>query len=491
MLFVFQQYIVEDEDDYWRDNDTDTDEDEYQAAQEMSTPELQQYLGDMSDATYDGLKGEYLWAKKRFRTFGKKSSRFTRFPRKSWSMSMSSGKGKRRKGGKRKGKGKRYHFEPSVINHSSLAGGKNRKGKGKGKGKFGGKMHFMTNPTGGDGKVMKCHECQSETHLIASCPNKKGGKGKSKGKRFMTETAQPSQFAFQPGALHGIVNGQTERWFIGEPEIASTTTIEEVNDDDWWTAENVGMITESASSSSGTQLFAITDERQPQNFDNFGNKRTGNSLFFPSWQIVGNTENPTGEAFLVRTRMATAPGMALLVDPGSPENLCGDQWSKQMQEAALAANRPATKYSNLERPLEVGGIGSGTQSAYQSGTHSIGLPDGTDAMYESPILPKSGTPALLGQKSLKKMRCLLDCFTNKLYRCGPGGYNIKLSPGSVQYDLEESHAGHLMLPCSRFNRHANEHNETQLFASGETVPETTKVEAQRFSREERRPAASL
>ena len=143
----------------------------------MSTPELQQYLGDMSDVTYDGLKDEYLWAKRRFRNFSKKSSRFKRFPRKSWSMSMSSGKGgKRRKGGKRKGKG-RYHFEPSVINHSSLAGGKNRKGKGKGKGKFGGKMHFMTNPRGSDGNVMKCHECNSEEPLIASCPKRKGGKG--------------------------------------------------------------------------------------------------------------------------------------------------------------------------------------------------------------------------------------------------------------------------------------------------------------------------
>ena len=89
------------------------------------------------------------------------------------------------KGG-RKGKGKgRYHFEPSVINHSSLAGGKGggkRKGKGKGKGKFGGKMSFMTNPRGSDGNVMKRHECNSEDHLIASCPKKKAEKAKAKAK---------------------------------------------------------------------------------------------------------------------------------------------------------------------------------------------------------------------------------------------------------------------------------------------------------------------
>jgi hypothetical protein len=165
--------------------------------------------------------------------------------------------------------------------------------------------------------------------------------------------------------------------------------------------------------------------------------------------------------------MATATGSALLVDPGSPENLCGDQWSKEMQEAALAANRPPIKYQDLPRPLEVGGIGSGTQSAYQSGLHHIGLSDGTDAIYESPVLPNSGTPALLGQKSLKKMRAVLDCSNNKLYRIGPGGYRMQLSPGSVTYDLEESHAGHLMLPCSRFSQRPDQRQEVQHFAAGE------------------------
>jgi len=165
--------------------------------------------------------------------------------------------------------------------------------------------------------------------------------------------------------------------------------------------------------------------------------------------------------------MATATGSALLVDPVSPENLCGYQWSKEMQEAALAANRPPIKYQDLPQPLEVDGIGTGTQSAYQTGLHHIGLGDGTDAIYESPVLPNSGTPALLGQKSLKKMRAVLDCSNNKLYRIGPGGYRMQLSPGSVTYGLEESHAGHLMLPCSRFSQRPSQQQEVQHFAAGE------------------------
>ena len=47
----------------------------------------------------------------------------------------------------------------------SLAG---VKGKGKGGGSGAG-----LNPVGPDGQRMKCHECQSDRHLIAKCPNKR------------------------------------------------------------------------------------------------------------------------------------------------------------------------------------------------------------------------------------------------------------------------------------------------------------------------------
>ena len=66
------------------------------------------------------------------------------------------------------------------------------------------------------------------------------------------------------------------------------------------------------------------------------------------------------------------------------------------------------------------------------------------------MLPNSSVPALLGRKALRDQRTLLDCFNNRLYRIGPGGYSLQLSPGSAQYHLEESHAGHLMLPCDLY-----------------------------------------
>ena len=59
-------------------------------------------------------------------------------------------------------------------------------------------------------------------------------------------------------------------------------------------------------------------------------------------------------------------------------------------------------------------------------------------------------PAVLGLKSLTNMRALLDVANGRLYRVGPGGYELKLSPGSHVHRLERANAGHLMLPCSEF-----------------------------------------
>ena len=48
-------------------------------------------------------------------------------------------------------------------------------------------------------------------------------------------------------------------------------------------------------------------------------KRGAYSLFFPSWKVEDISENKDEDRFLVRTQMTTAPDIASLVDPGSPE----------------------------------------------------------------------------------------------------------------------------------------------------------------------------
>ena len=123
--------------------------------------------------------------------------------------------------------------------------------------------------------------------------------------------------------------------------------------------------------------------------------------------------------------MKDRDGEALLVDPGSPDNLCGDEWSERMNAEALRAGRPGAVWKPMPNPIEVGGIGTGTQKATHKRAHRLGLANGKEASYESPILPQSNTPALLGQRSLKTLRALIDCFTGRLYFIGPGRYQIE------------------------------------------------------------------
>ena len=81
-------------------------------------------------------------------------------------------------------------------------------------------------------------------------------------------------------------------------------------------------------------------------------------------------------------------------------------------------------------------------------------------------LPDSRTPALLGRISLANYRSLIDTFTGKVFFVGPGGYELKLSPGSEQYGLHDSEMGHLMLPCSKDRTGAGRSNESMTFVEG-------------------------
>ena len=74
---------------------------------------------------------------------------------------------------------------------------------------------------------------------------------------------------------------------------------------------------------------------------------------------------------------------------------------------------------------------------------------------------------MLGRNAMREKRCLVDTFRHKLFMIGPGGYGIKLSPGSEIYDLEDSAAGHQMLPCSQFHKGRRPTQESQTFLVGD------------------------
>jgi len=221
----------------------------------------------------------------------------------------------------------------------------------------------------------------------------------------------------------------------------------------------------------GKQVFCLADEdEEPHKESASSSMKTKTPLWnFPWWKVDASENQRCDENYLVRTRMKDKQGEALLVDPGSPENLCGDEWSHRQQLAAQTAGRPLATYKELSRTLTVGGVGTGTQSATHAVRVHLGMPGGKEGTYEAPELPNSSTPALLGQKSLKRFRSLIDCYNNQLFHIGPGGYHLQLSPGSVQYQLEESHAGHLMLPCSEFEGKPKEPTAEMMSVVQETT----------------------
>eukprot|EP00973_Karenia_brevis_P072602 10084839-Karenia_brevis.AAC.1 len=84
---------------------------------------------------------------------------------------------------------------------------------------------------------------------------------------------------------------------------------------------------------------------------------------FPTWSWIKDSAAEALENYLVKTRMKNKTGEALLVDPGSPENLVGEQWFQRQSDECKRSGRPRPHYAKMDPPLEVGGFVSGTQVA--------------------------------------------------------------------------------------------------------------------------------
>jgi hypothetical protein len=140
------------------------------------------------------------------------------------------------------------------------------------------------------------------------------------------------------------------------------------------------------------------------------------------------------------------------VDVGASGNLMGSRWLERQSAVAAAAGR-TTQILPLQPTLKVEGVGKKAQECSQIGIVPLGIPQlGKEAEYRAPIIPDSDVPALFGLSSLQSKHAIIDCATEKLIFPGPGGVQMRLSPGSVVIQLEKSESGHLLLPCSEFSK---------------------------------------
>eukprot|EP00972_Heterocapsa_arctica_P084123 12393384-Heterocapsa_arctica.AAC.1 len=106
------------------------------------------------------------------------------------------------------------------------------------------------------------------------------------------------------------------------------------------------------------------------------------------------------------------------------------------------------------RAIGVEGVGEETQVAVEEvivpgvirSTKALGV----DTTYAAPVLPDSDVPALLGLRSLTRMRAILDIGNRVLYMCGHDAPRIVTPAGYRAFQLTMSSSGHLLLPFSNF-----------------------------------------
>ncbi len=122
--------------------------------------------------------------------------------------------------------------------------------------------------------------------------------------------------------------------------------------------------------------------------------------------------------------------------------------------ACKLAGVPMPQPSWRDTPMQLGGIGHGSQQSTTGFDCTIGIDSMISgpsvARFKAPDLLGTMLPGIIGQKTLKENRCLIDCHNLILYTIGEGGYEIKLGAGSDKFKLVESEAGHPMLPCGIF-----------------------------------------
>ncbi len=163
----------------------------------------------------------------------------------------------------------------------------------------------------------------------------------------------------------------------------------------------------------------------------------------PTLMIHMSEERAGTAVYNVNTRLPDGRP-ALIVDPGSVGNLCGDKWAK---EVALHAKRHGRQpgYTRRQHPLSVSGVGHGAQKCHYDCKLPVALRTSNDSNGEAtvgdiviPAVHQSELPGLLGLTALRKNNAVLDFATLELHFQGPGRRSLAphLPPGTETFPLE-------------------------------------------------------
>ena len=156
----------------------------------------------------------------------------------------------------------------------------------------------------------------------------------------------------------------------------------------------------------------------------------------------------------------------LVVDCGALGNLGGKKWTTSVAREAMQNGR-TPKQVLRDRPLKVAGVGNGSQQANYNCRMPIAIEDINGEIetgdFEFPVLESQGidgdtggedVPGLLGLDSLENQLSIIDHVHNRLYRCGPGEFDLMtaLPPGTKCHQLYKAATGHLILPITHYKK---------------------------------------
>ena len=110
------------------------------------------------------------------------------------------------------------------------------------------------------------------------------------------------------------------------------------------------------------------------------------------------------------------------------DNLCGDRWAQTVAQAAARSGKDP-EYEKRNKPLNVSGVGHGSQSAPYDCTLPISLKQldsetVSTGTVTAPAVANSDLPGLLGLTALRKNKAIIDFSTLTMYFTGPGNYDL-------------------------------------------------------------------
>ena len=122
----------------------------------------------------------------------------------------------------------------------------------------------------------------------------------------------------------------------------------------------------------------------------------------------------------------------LMPDTGASQNVCGARWALEIERVWKERGLPVKIFKH-NTPKPHGGVGAGQTFSKYGISVPISIGDRIH-IYKADILSgaNENVPALFGIPDMASLNAVICCKTGKFIIPGPGGFEMKASPGTVE-----------------------------------------------------------